>query len=138
APAVASAPPLAEPLLLTRASAANPAIVPMTALALPRTRMEFTRAQWAMLLWSVGVVALLLARAFAYGRFVRALQRTRTEAEPALACRMRETARGWGVDRIQVSVTDLVSVPALHGLKRPHLLFPRGFLERLNPGEIEF
>jgi peptidyl-prolyl cis-trans isomerase SurA len=100
-------------------------------------RKKLTFGQWAALVWCGGVVALLLARIWAYGCFVRALRRSRTAPSPAVAALLADAANRSGVGRINACVTDVVSAPALHGIFRPQLLFPPDFVEKLTPSELQ-
>ena len=100
-------------------------------------REKLTIGQWTALVWCAGVVALLLARIWAYGCFVRALRRSRTAPTPAVAALLADAADRSGLGRINVCVTGVVSAPALHGIFRPQLLFPPAFVEKLTPRELQ-
>ena len=104
--------------------------------SLPAPRAKPTLAQWAALGWSAGVLALLVVRTWAYVRLVRTLRRSRAEPDPATAALLAEIARRMGFPEIDACVTGAVRTPALHGILRPTLLFPPGFLEKLTPHEI--
>jgi beta-lactamase regulating signal transducer with metallopeptidase domain len=91
---------------------------------------------WLALIWLAGAVALGLARLGAYARFARKLRGSRTAPDAATARLVAEAANAQHLERITVSETSAVAAPALHGIVRPELLLPRGFVAQLSPGEL--
>ena len=93
---------------------------------------------WASVLWVGGVVALLLLRLWAWGRFARRVRHSAVtpdrESEPVLA----EAMRSLGVASQTILITDAVGAPALQGIFRPRILLPPGFLERLSSAEVRW
>jgi bla regulator protein BlaR1 len=83
--------------------------------------------QLAALLWIGGVVGLGVVQLRSHLRFQRALRQSRPTSLklPGLSGRS-----------VSMQITDLVSGPTLHGIFRPQLLFPPGFVERLAPSEL--
>ena len=93
---------------LSKSSVAEPpSLPPSKATALSDGRLslreKLTLGQWTALVWCAGVVALLLARIWAYGCFVRALQRSHTAAspEPPESEGVRVTVWGWLIQPAQ-------------------------------------
>jgi beta-lactamase regulating signal transducer with metallopeptidase domain len=93
--------------------------------------------QAAAVLWSGGALVLLLARAFAHWRFAARLRRDDALAECVLNAMDGELAAAFRRSRISLFFTDAIDGPALHGILRPKLLFPVGFLDKLTPTEIQ-
>lgn len=106
-------------------------------LAAPALLKKPTPAQSIALLWGAGVIALLLARTCAHGRFVRALRRSRVALSPTQAALLAEATGFANSHRVAISVTEIVHAPALHGVLRPELLFPPSFIEKLTPRELQ-
>jgi beta-lactamase regulating signal transducer with metallopeptidase domain len=94
--------------------------------------------QWAAVIWLGGVVILACARLVAVLRFRHALQRYSGAPDPALRSLVAGIGADLGMQGCKVLITDLVAVPAVHGLLRPRLLFPPRFTERLDPKELPF
>lgn len=89
-------------------------------------------------LWAAGAAALLVVRLGAQARFHCALRRSRTRPSPLIQRLVAEEAAAAGLRPLPVWLTQAVSAPALHGILRPQLLFPPGFLEQLTPDELRF
>ena len=93
--------------------------------------------EWAALIWAVGVVVLLSVRIRAGMRFARKLRRSAVAPGPTEAALLAAASRALDLRGMTVLVTDAVAAPALYGIFRPRVLFPRGFLENLSPSEIQ-
>jgi beta-lactamase regulating signal transducer with metallopeptidase domain len=102
----------------------------------PARPAALTPVEWAASVWSIGVAVLLIGRVRAYRRFVRRLRYSPTTTDSARAAFAAEAAAELGFHGVQVTVTDSVGAPALHGIFQPKLLFPPGLLERLSPNEV--
>ncbi|MBL9212768.1 MAG: peptidylprolyl isomerase [Opitutaceae bacterium] len=88
------------------------------------------------LLWGGGVGVLLFLRFWAWGRFARRVRHSAVEPSPKVASRLTAAARALGATGQAFRITDAVGAPALHGILRPQILFPPGFVEQLSPGEL--
>ena len=130
---------LFAPLAATPAVAA--ANTPATATVASHVTVSSTAAlsvgEWAALIWAVGVVVLLSVRIRAGMRFARKLRRSAAAPGPTEAALLAAASRALDLRGMTVLVTDAVAAPALYGIFRPRVLFPRGFLENLSPSEIQ-
>lgn len=93
---------------------------------------------WAALVWGAGVLALLVARLIAWVRFVRALERSRVAPGVREAALLATAQEPFGAAALPVVFTSAVGAPALHGIFRPRLLLPPGFVENLSPSGLRF
>lgn len=93
--------------------------------------------QWTALIWGVGFVTLFLARLGAYARFARKLRRSQEAPDAATALLLAEAVNQIGGRSPELTITNAVRAPALHGIFRPRLLFPPGLLAQLQPSEIQ-
>jgi len=129
-----------SPFNLTRFAGREPAALasqapttePMQPVA-TSSRPAPSPVQWACLVWSAGVIVLLIGRVRTYRHFASRLKRSHALTGSALASLAAEL----GHHGVQVTVTDSVGTPALHGIFRPKLLFPPGLLEKLSPREVQ-
>ncbi len=101
------------------------------------TGRRFSLLELAALGWAGGVLLLGGFAMVSYGRFARILHRERESDDPELIALAQACAAELGLKRIpRIVKTSLVSTPALFGLFRGVLLFPRGIHPQLNPAEL--
>ena len=128
-PAIETQMPAAEP---RQSAATTSRLTPPAPVPFPEVRptrlAALSPVQWAASGWGLGVTVLLIGRVRAYRRFVRRLRHSYTSTDSALVAFAAEAAAELGVRGVQVTVTDSVGAPALHGIFRPKLLFPPGLL----------
>jgi beta-lactamase regulating signal transducer with metallopeptidase domain len=92
-----------------------------------------------MLAWSAVVFILLVRFAWVQWRTGRMLRQAQPLDPASLPVEMEELRRRAGVrGRVQLSVSAVVSSPAVWGLVRPHLVLPPDFDERLTPKQLNW
>jgi beta-lactamase regulating signal transducer with metallopeptidase domain len=117
------------------AGVASPEVIVVEAPALP------VAASWLMVLWLAGVLFLVTAAIISSVRMQRAVRQARRDGNAAVDSRLEsvvaEARQLLGIGRaVAIVECDLVTTPALHGLRRPTLLFPSGLAASFDRDEL--
>jgi beta-lactamase regulating signal transducer with metallopeptidase domain/thiol-disulfide isomerase/thioredoxin len=126
--------PLAEADNQRTGGGATPALVPPTASPI---RPAISWQAWLLLAWIAGVAALATLVAARWWQ-VRQLVQQASAASPRLASLLAECQQQLGIPSAQVRllVTDQLDSPAICGLLRASILFPRDLASRLSDEQI--
>lgn len=105
---------------------------PVAARPVSRTAILFT-------VWAAGAAGLAGWVGYSSWRLVRRLRQRVMVTDPATLELLRECCAALGVRRApRLAESAVVSSPALHGLFRPSLLLPAGFLRNYSAEELRF
>ncbi len=101
----------------------------------PASRVAFAFA----VLWVTGAITLGICVLFQLIRFNRKLRQSACEADENLSRFLTQCQYEFGITRsIELLETDAVKSPALFGLFRLKLLFPKGFADHFTPSELRY
>src|SRR5690606_36882280 len=101
----------------------------------PASRVAFGFA----VLWVTGASTLGICVLFQLIRFNRKLRQSACEADENLSRFLTQCQYEFGITRsIELLETDAVKSPALFGLFRLKLLFPKGFADHFMPSELRY
>ncbi len=114
----------------------DPTVVADTFVAPATPSARWTPGEVLALVWLTGAAGLLIVRAGAAWQFRRRLRHV-WETDARVRTITEREAQTWDISRpVRCVETDAVDAPALFGLRRPWLLFPRGFAAQLSDDEL--
>jgi beta-lactamase regulating signal transducer with metallopeptidase domain len=106
-------------------------------LSTPRLAYRWPRLSTIVVVWLLGIAALLSFRAAAWIRFRQGLARSVGPMNPQYLAAVSECAELLQVtSRVSVLVTDAAGGPAMGGLFRPYLLLPSSLERSLSAAEL--